>query len=242
MACIVVASPRRLAGAQRQHRLAAVERLDQGFFAHSQHDGMLGRRDIETHHVAHLGHEVRVGRELERLHPVRLQAEARQMRCTLETDKPPAFAMPRELQCVAFLGTLSKVVTITASTRHRRSCAARRNAARHAGRPLDAWQNVCAICRPSHSLSRLSLAATSLFCAPSAQANAIRTLSATASAVFRRLANDSSPDRASSRNLRGANCRPAIANSMATANIPWHNNANLLKLQCCELVTRDTSE
>jgi hypothetical protein len=175
MACIVVASPRRLAGAQRQHRLAAVERVDQGCFAHSQHDGMLGRRDIETYHVAHLGHEVRVGRELERLHPVRLQAEARQMRCTLETDKPPAFAMPRELQCVAFLGTLSKVVTITASTRHRRSCAARRNAARHAGRPLDAWQNVCAICRPSHSLSRLSLAATSLFCAPSAQANAIRT-------------------------------------------------------------------
>jgi hypothetical protein len=35
------------------------------------------------------------------------------MRCTLETDKPLAFAMPRELQCVASLGTLSKVVTIT---------------------------------------------------------------------------------------------------------------------------------
>jgi len=70
-----VAAPRRLAGAHRQHRLAAVERLDLGFFVHAQHDGMLGRRDVETHDVAHLGHEVRVGRELERLHPVRLQAE-----------------------------------------------------------------------------------------------------------------------------------------------------------------------
>jgi hypothetical protein len=39
------------------------------------------------------------------------------MRSTLETDKPLVFAMPRELQCVAFLGTLAKVVTITASTR-----------------------------------------------------------------------------------------------------------------------------
>jgi hypothetical protein len=43
--------------------------------------------------------------------------KARQMRSTLETDKPLVFAMPRELQCVAFLGTLAKVVTITASTR-----------------------------------------------------------------------------------------------------------------------------
>src|SRR4051812_19922065 len=39
------------------------------------------------------------------------------MRCTLDTDTPLAFAMPRELQCVAFWGTLSKVVTITASMR-----------------------------------------------------------------------------------------------------------------------------
>jgi hypothetical protein len=73
MAGVVVATPRRLAGPHWQHRLTAVERLDLGFLVHAQNDGMLGRRDIETHDVAHLGHEVRVGRELERLHAVRLQ-------------------------------------------------------------------------------------------------------------------------------------------------------------------------
>ncbi len=31
------------------------------------------------------------------------------MRCTLETDSPLSFAMPRELQWVAFFGRLSKV-------------------------------------------------------------------------------------------------------------------------------------
>ena len=33
------------------------------------------RGHVEAHHVAHLCHEVRIGRELERLQPVRLQAE-----------------------------------------------------------------------------------------------------------------------------------------------------------------------
>jgi hypothetical protein len=43
--------------------------------------------------------------------------KARQMRCTVETDNPHALAMPRELQCVALAGTLSSVLTITASMR-----------------------------------------------------------------------------------------------------------------------------
>jgi hypothetical protein len=41
------------------------------------------------------------------------------MRCTLETDNPLSFAMPRELQCVAFLGRLSRVLTITAAILNR---------------------------------------------------------------------------------------------------------------------------
>ena len=39
------------------------------------------------------------------------------MRCTVEVDNPLAFAMPRELQCVAWAGTLSSVRMITASIR-----------------------------------------------------------------------------------------------------------------------------
>ena len=37
------------------------------------------------------------------------------MRCTLETEMPEAFAIWRELQCVAPAGVCSKVRTITAS-------------------------------------------------------------------------------------------------------------------------------
>jgi hypothetical protein len=36
---------------------------------------MLRRRDVEADDIAYLAHEVRIGRELERLHSVWLQAE-----------------------------------------------------------------------------------------------------------------------------------------------------------------------
>ena len=72
---VVVAAPCGLTGAHGQHGLAAVERLDLGLLVHTQDDSMLGRGDVEADHIAHLGHEVWVGRELERLHPMRLQTE-----------------------------------------------------------------------------------------------------------------------------------------------------------------------
>jgi hypothetical protein len=49
--------------------------------------------------------------------PFDAAANARQMRCTVETDKPQARAMPRELQCVASGGTRSSVCTTIASIR-----------------------------------------------------------------------------------------------------------------------------
>jgi hypothetical protein len=58
------------------------------------------RRYIEAHHVAHLGHEVRVGGELEGLQPGGWRPNARQMRCTVETERPQTFAMPRELRYI----------------------------------------------------------------------------------------------------------------------------------------------
>jgi hypothetical protein len=70
---IVMAAPLRLARPHRDHRLAAIERLDLRLFVDAQHHRVLGRRQIQPNHIAHLGDEVRIGRQLERLLPVRLQ-------------------------------------------------------------------------------------------------------------------------------------------------------------------------
>ena len=110
------------------------------------------------------------------------------MRCTLETDRPLSFAMPRELQCVALLGRLSKVVTITASMRASSIVrgapdlgSSRRPSTRFCTKRLRHL--------PTVTSSTPSLAATSLFCPPSAQAKTIRALKAKAWAVLRRPAN-----------------------------------------------------
>ena len=72
---IVVAPARRLARVHRQQRLGAVERLDLRFLVDAQDDGAVRRRHVEPDHIAHLGDEVGIGRQLEGLHPVWLQAE-----------------------------------------------------------------------------------------------------------------------------------------------------------------------
>jgi hypothetical protein len=65
----------RLAETHWQYRLAVVQRLDLGFFVHTQNYGVLRRRDVKADDVADLGYEVRIGRELELLHPMRLEPE-----------------------------------------------------------------------------------------------------------------------------------------------------------------------
>ena len=69
---VVVSGP---LGGARQHRLGAVERLDLGLLIHAQHQGALGRVEVETDDVADLLHEQWVGGELEGLGAMRLQAE-----------------------------------------------------------------------------------------------------------------------------------------------------------------------
>ncbi|VIO79095.1 hypothetical protein CI41S_66600 [Bradyrhizobium ivorense] len=61
---------------------------------------------LEAHDVAHLGHEVWIGRALNVSSRCGWSPKARQMRCTVDTDRPLAFAMPRELQWVAFSGAV----------------------------------------------------------------------------------------------------------------------------------------
>jgi hypothetical protein len=49
--------------------------LNLALFVDAEHDGPVGRAQIEPDDVAHLLDEERIGRELERLRPVRLQGE-----------------------------------------------------------------------------------------------------------------------------------------------------------------------
>ncbi len=60
---------------QREHRCGAVERLDLGLLVDAEHEGRVGRVDVEAHDVADLVHEERVGRELEGLDQMRFQPE-----------------------------------------------------------------------------------------------------------------------------------------------------------------------
>jgi hypothetical protein len=90
VAGVVVTAPGGLARPHRQHRLARVERLDLGLLIDTQDDGMLGWRYIETDHVAYFDHEVGVGRKLERLYPMRLQA----IHAVLAKTPPPLADRP----------------------------------------------------------------------------------------------------------------------------------------------------
>ena len=72
---VVVRAPLDLARAHRQQRLGAVERLDLAFLVDAQDQRPIRRGHVQPDHVAHLRDEVGVGRELEGLDPVRLQAE-----------------------------------------------------------------------------------------------------------------------------------------------------------------------
>src|SRR5437660_2311232 len=75
MAFVVVTAALHLARSHGQHRLAAVQRLNLRLLIDAQHDGALGRGHVEADDVANLGNEIGVGRELEGLQPVWLQAE-----------------------------------------------------------------------------------------------------------------------------------------------------------------------
>src|SRR4051812_37229373 len=109
MALVIVRAPFDLPRTHRQQRLRAIEGLDLALLVDADHQRLVRRIEIEPDNVAHLLDELWIGRELERLGAVRLQA--RQMRCTEEADTPDAFAMSRVLQCVAPVGFSSSVLT-----------------------------------------------------------------------------------------------------------------------------------
>ena len=75
MALVVVGGALGQPGLHRQDRLGAVQRLDLRLLVDAQHDGPLGRVQIQADDVADLGDELRVPGQLERLRAVRLQPE-----------------------------------------------------------------------------------------------------------------------------------------------------------------------
>ena len=62
---VIVGYPFDVAQPHRQHRLGAVERLDLGFLVDTEHDGVVGRVEIEADDIAHLLDEEGVVGELE---------------------------------------------------------------------------------------------------------------------------------------------------------------------------------
>src|SRR5437879_11474314 len=75
MAYVVVRPALDLPRAHRQQGLSAIERLDLRLLIHAQDQSLGWRVQIQSHDVAHLFHEQRVGRELKGLGPMRLERE-----------------------------------------------------------------------------------------------------------------------------------------------------------------------
>jgi hypothetical protein len=62
---IVVGAALQLSGAHGQHRLASPERLNLALLVHTQHQGTMGRVQIQPHDVPHLVDQQRIAGELE---------------------------------------------------------------------------------------------------------------------------------------------------------------------------------
>jgi len=75
VALVIVRAPLDLPWTHRQQRLRAIEGLDLALLIDADHQRLVGRIEIEPDDVAHLLDELRIGGELERLRPMRLQRE-----------------------------------------------------------------------------------------------------------------------------------------------------------------------
>ena len=98
-----------VADVHRQDRLRALERLDLGFLVDGEHDGIVGRVHVQADHIADLRHQLRIGRQLERLRDVGLQPErapdaadhgvTHAGRLGHRAGTPVRLALRRRLQC-----------------------------------------------------------------------------------------------------------------------------------------------
>jgi hypothetical protein len=117
MAVIVMRPTHNLPRAHRQQRARPVQGLNLGFLIHAQNQRFVWGLQGEAHNIAPLLDKQGIGRQFERLRPMRLQAKGpRQMRCTVLRLTPLVCAMARVLQCVAWVGVLSRVWVTIRST------------------------------------------------------------------------------------------------------------------------------
>jgi hypothetical protein len=76
MPLVVMRQPGGDARCQRQDRFGPIQRLHLALLIHAQHDGTIGRFQVQAHYVPHLLHKLRVFGKLEALHTMRLQSES----------------------------------------------------------------------------------------------------------------------------------------------------------------------
>ena len=197
VALVVVRRALGQARPHRQDRRRAVQRLDLGLLVHAQHDGALGRVQVEADDVSDLGHELRIAASLNVSARCGWSPNARQIRCTADCVSPTSAAIERVDQCVASLGALSRVLVITSST-----CASvtvrgrpgRGSSTRPSSRSASNRRRHFATvlrCTPRRS-------ATSPVRSPSATSNTILDRCASACAVVNRRDHDSNCSRSAS--------------------------------------------
>ena len=118
VALVVVRVSRRSAGAKRQRQLRALERLDGRLLVDAEHDGVLGRIEIEAHDVLHFLDERRVATDFVRPHQMRFEAvlsqqigdaAARQAHRLTEQARRPATASRRRRRHGELYDALDKI-------------------------------------------------------------------------------------------------------------------------------------
>jgi len=75
MAAVVMRPALHLPGAHRQQEARAVQRLNLRCFIHAQDECFVRRMEVESHNIAHLLDEQRIGRQFEGFRPMRLQTK-----------------------------------------------------------------------------------------------------------------------------------------------------------------------
>ncbi len=105
------------AGAQRQHGLGAFQGLNLALLIDAKHQGVFRRTHVESNHITHLVHVIRVGGNLKGLRPMRLKAKCSPDARYRVARNAHFLAIFRVLQCVAALGLLCRVFSINSCNR-----------------------------------------------------------------------------------------------------------------------------
>ena len=201
-ALVVVGGALRGAGQHRQDRRGAIQGLDLGLLVDAEHDGALGRVEVEPDDVADLGDELRVLGELPGLLAMRLQPERppdplhRRLR---EADLArPSTASTNASRPSAWSPSVLTITSSTCSSVIVRGRPGRGSSVKPVKTVLDKPR--APLGRPRCD-GRRARCAISLLFSPSAANNTIRDRNANACALVRRRVHDSNWDTLSRRQL-----------------------------------------